>query len=260
MAARTLSVGMKFLVGVAVFGGCGPWVNPAEPRVEPLPRFTVLRSQGCSGLFAVGCPLDRPLLTGVHETINVRVPGSLTVGDVRVESTSPSVLSVDGVNVAVRDSTTTVAVDVTARATGATRLKVWFTSGSLVDQVDVRVADATSIEVVETDPPRLLSPDGGTFTLRMPVATAASGARPTEDRSVGSLVGWARDASGRLYGNDAVVWTIADPSIARLSWLFMGGAEVRDDRVLLQALRPGTTIATVRAGSVSRTVTVVVLP
>jgi hypothetical protein len=126
--------------------------------------------------------------------------------------------------------------------------------------VDVRVADATALEVFETDGPWRLSSDGDTYALQMTPLVPASGTPVSLDRSRGSLVGWARDSTGRLYSNDAVVWTIADPSIAVLSWFPVTGAEVRDDRVMVQALRPGTTVATVRAGSVSRTVTVVVLP
>jgi hypothetical protein len=237
----------------AVFMMAGALAGCAsDPRDGALGNatFAYRSSRGCAGIFDDGCPVSGSLLTGVTETLEVKVSASDDPNsDLTLVSTAPGVVTVVSSGGPINDSSPhTYQWRVNAAAPGTASLELRRRDGSVLDRVFVRAEDATAIDIVNEDTRQgTLSADAQRLTVRM-------GAQ-------GSITGFARNARGqRLHGNDAVVWEVAGRAVVELQFGFMQGARVADDHVFVLPRAPGVTRATVRAGSARRELEITVVP
>lgn len=241
------TVTFALTVASAALAGCA-----SDPREGALGQatFAYRSSRGCADLFADGCAVGTgSLLVGVNESLEVRVSRSDDPrGDLILVSTAPQVVEVTGSSVSGTSSEQTYRFRVSARARGTARVELRRPDGAVVDHVTARADEAASIAVVnEATGSTTLSSDGARYSLRMGVE--------------GSLTGFAQDAAGRrMFGNDAVIWTVPDTSIVELGFGFASGARIADDRVSVTPRAPGVVRATVTAGAVSRAVEITVSP
>lgn len=213
--------------------------------------FEYRSSRGCADLFEDGCPVSSgALLVGVNESLQVKVSSSDDPNrDLSLVSLAPEVVAVSSTTRPSEGSSSrTYSFRLRAAARGSAKLELRRVDGSVVDHVTVRTDEAAALDIVNEDAQQgTLSPDASRYTVRM-------GAQ-------GSITGFARDARGaRIHGNDAVVWEVESRAVAELSFGFTTGARVADDHVFVLPRAPGVTRATVRAGSVARTVEITVVP
>ncbi len=250
------SIGALAFAAVAAVG-CGKSF-PEHRGLEGNAMFGATRSRGCVpaiNLFgaarAAGCALDRPFATGVRETIAVVVDGDGEDDALEFRALDGSLLRVDSVS---RDNASRGGarydVDVIAQSPGVTELRAVRADGSLVDRVRVEVANATRITLAadtDVEAPGVLSADGGEFRLR--VAQRAS------------ITAVGVDARGRgMFSNDAVYWSVPDTRVVSLSWGFLKGPMIQDDRVYVTGESAGRVTMRATVNGVGRDVDAVVAP
>lgn len=242
------SLSLLSVVSLVAFVGCGSPDPLAEfLGTQGVAHFGVTRSRGCTPQLALftparpGCPVDRPLMTDVNESLAVDFESD--PGAISVRSSDPGVVLVGELRA--NDNRRTFNVDIRGVRAGVASVEVLRANGAVLDTVRVEVADAASMTIrpdTDVQTPALMSSDGSRVTVR-----------PMQQ---GSLTAWVRDARGRqLFANDGVQWTVADTATMTVSWLTMGPSAVTDDRVYINGVRVGTTQLTARAGAVSRTIT-----
>lgn len=245
---------LGMLLGFGALQGCWFMWSPDDRAVPTPPIYDpdlsppsagFVMSRGCSPLNRAQCPLDaRPLMTGVRETVSFSVPDNAYGGDPSVSVDDPSVVTVAGLR-----RTSGVGeryaglFDLTAGASpGRTTLRVTGATGETW-QWTIRVDAPAGMDIVDDEGAARFDRVQGRLALRVGEQV--------------SLVGVPVNLEvERLYANDGVVWTVPNTRVVNLSWTYMQGPRVVDDRVFIDGVAPGQEEITVRAGVVERTVVV----
>lgn len=218
--------------------------DTSAPDVPGAASFRYNLSRGCSFTAVDACPLDRPLMAGVTETISVRVEGAHHTENVTVASSAPSVLDVEPHAPCTIDGTALrCAFGVVAGAPGSATVSLSRGTLTLATAV-VRVAFPARLAVVaERD--------------ESPTATSPVEQVALHPGDRWSLDGVAYDDDGEaLYANDGVEWTVPDTQHVSLTWSSMSGARVLDDHVYVVGRAAGAVVLTARAGGVATEVPV----
>lgn len=252
MRARTIVQSLGLLCLSHLVGGCaGSGADPVAPPAPPLApdepgasTLTLFMSRGCATFEGVPCPLDRPLMSGVHEFVLMRVEGVHRGDEATVTSSDPGVLAVDASTSGVLEGTTySASFHVTAVRAGSTTLTVT-RGGVTLATATVRVADPARLDVVVEQ-------------MENPITTERVDRLALRPGTRASIVGVPRDAQGQaLYANDGVEWSVPDTSRVNLTWANRSGSRIVDDHVYLEARAPGAEVLTVRAGNLTRSIDV----
>lgn len=246
-ASRNVASGLIALLSLGSVTGCFIGSGDAASDSGAV-EYGFTLSRGCANLFGPACPASTPLMTGIAESLRVRVPRSRDPqANLTVVSVTPDVLQVDDASHTVGSAQVDYQASIHTLRAGEATIVVQQPNGTVVDRVRVTVRDPTGMSVVNEEPTQsTLSADGAMLTVRVGQQASITGRVTAQGVS--------------LLANDGVVWTVDDVAVAELSFGLTQGARIADDHVYVLPHRAGVSRLTATAGSQQRTITLTVTP